>query len=140
MGTRRRLAIAAFAVALVIALVWPATVGRDSFPLSSYPMFAAARPAETTFRSAVGVDAAGEFVRLSPRAISGTDQVIQAAATIRRAIRNDTTDQLCVEIAQRLGDGVVAVELVTERYDTIAWFDGETEPIERRVHARCPVP
>ncbi|MFN3215399.1 MAG: hypothetical protein ACE367_02770 [Acidimicrobiales bacterium] len=140
MGTRRRQMIAVLATALVVALVWPAPAGRDSFPLSNYPMFAAARPTETTFRSAVGVDAAGAFVRLSPHTISGTDQVIQAAATVRRAIETDTTDELCAEIAERISDRAVAVEVVTERYDTIAWFDGRTEPIERRVHARCPVP
>jgi hexokinase len=132
--------IAALAIALVVALVWPAPAGRDSFPLSNYPMFAAARPAETSSRSAVGVDAAGEFLRLSPADIGGTDQVIQAAATIRQAVENDTTDELCDEIAERISGRAVAVEVVTERYDTIAWFDGRTEPIERRVHARCPVP
>jgi hypothetical protein len=140
MGTRRRQVIGALAVAVVIALVWPAPAGRDSFPLSNYPMFAAARPAETTFRTAVGVDTTGDVVRLSPRTISGTDQVIQAAATIRRAIENETTDALCDEIAARHSGRAVTVEVVTERYDTIAWFDGQTEPIERVLHARCPVP
>lgn len=140
MGTRRRQVIAMAAVALVAALVWPATADRDSFPLSNYPMFAAARPAETTFRTAVGVDASGDVVRLSPRQIGGTDQVIQAAATIRRAIENGTADEVCAEIARRHDGAAVTVEIVTERYDTIAWFDGDTEPIERRVHARCRVP
>ena len=139
MGTRRRQVIAVLAIALVAALVWPAPEGRDSFPLSNYPMFAAARPAETSFRTAVGVDPSGGYVRLSPTDIGGTDQVIQAAATIRQALEDDDADALCSEIAERISGRAIAVEVVTERYDTIAWFEGRTEPIERRVHARCPV-
>jgi len=140
MGTRRRQMIAVLAIALVAALVWPAPAGRDSFPLSNYPMFAAARPTETSFRTAVGVDATGEYLRLSPPDIGGTDQVIQAAATIRQAIEDDAADVLCDEIAERISGRAIVVEVVTERYDTIAWFDGRTEPIDRRVHASCLVP
>ena len=32
---------------------------------------------------------------------------------------------------------VVAVEIVTETYDVIAYFDGDREPLARTVHARC---
>jgi hypothetical protein len=137
MGTRRRFAIAVAGCFLLGLMVWPATVGRDSFPLSNYPMFASDRPAQASFRTVVGVDASGSPVRLSPADIGGTDQVIQAAATVGRAIADGEADQLCAEVADRVGADVVAVEVVTERYDTIAWFDGHETPAERVVHARC---
>jgi hypothetical protein len=37
-------------------------------------------------------------------------------------------------------DGVIAFEVVTERYDAVRWFDGDRRPVGRDVHARCPLP
>ncbi|MBT8165688.1 MAG: hypothetical protein KJO97_09065 [Acidimicrobiia bacterium] len=109
----------------------------DSFPLSTYPMFSLARPQETTVSSAAGFDAAGTRLRLSPRVVGGTGEVIQAAGTVGQAIGAGTTDDLCREVLAEAPDDVVAVEIVTETYDVIAYFDGDEEPLERVVHSRC---
>ena len=54
-----------------------------------------------------------------------------------KAIRADETDELCAEIAGRVDAGRT-LEVVTETYDTIAWFDGDETPTDRVVHATCP--
>ncbi|MBT8216651.1 MAG: hypothetical protein KJO17_07380 [Acidimicrobiia bacterium] len=125
---------------LVIVLVAAPAFGspdRDSFPLSTYPMFSLARPAETTVSTAVGFRADGERLTLSPRTISGTREVIQAAGTVAQAISSGTADALCREILTGAPATVAAIEIVTERYDVVAYFDGATAPLERTVHARC---
>lgn len=133
---RVRCAFAVLVVALVAAPVLRSP-GDDSFPLSTYPMFSLARPAETTVSSAVGFDAADQRVILSPRIVGGTAEVIQAAATVGRAIRSGAAEELCREIIARAPTKAVAVEIVTETYDVVAYFDGDEEPIRRTVHARC---
>ena len=35
---------------------------------------------------------------------------------------------------------LVRLEVVTVRYDAIVWFDGDRQPLERTVHAACPLP
>ena len=126
--------------AAIVVLAAAPVVGSpadDSFPLSTYPMFSLARPQETTVSSAAGFDAAGTRLRLSPRVVGGTGEVIQAAGTVGQAIGAGTTDDLCREVLAEAPDNVVVVEIVTETYDVIAYFDGDEEPLERTVHSRC---
>ena len=129
----------AFSVLLLALAAYPAlrSPSADSFPLSTYPMFSVARPAETSVSSAIGFDAEDRRVTLSPRIVGGTLEVIQAAGTIAQAIRTGGTEDLCIEVLDKAPPTVVAVEIVTETYDVVGYFDGEKEPIERNVHARC---
>ena len=114
---------------------------RDGFPLSTYPMFASDRGREATVVTAVGVEDGGGVARLDPETIADTDEVMLAAATVRRAVAGGTADRLCAEIAARLaGTAVQAVEIRTEAYDSVAYFDGETDPLAVTVHDRCGVP
>lgn len=109
---------------------------RDSFPLSTYPMFSVARPQQATVSSAVGFDASGAEVTLRPTDIGGTREVIQAAATISRAISRGEAAELCEEVLSNVPAAAV-VEIVTETFDVIAYFDESEEPLQRIVHARC---
>jgi hypothetical protein len=90
------------------------------------------------------VDPDGTIRRLGPQRIGGSDEIILATATVSGAIGAGTVDQLCAEIAARVaGDGpdtAARVEVVTERFDAIRWYRGDHTPIERVVHATCPVP
>lgn len=128
--------------ATVLVMLWPIArpTPSDGFPLSDYPMFARRRPAVASFNTAVLVAQDGSERRLSPRAIGGTDQAVQAVATVNQAIRTGATDALCVEIAARLEGREGTVEVVTVRYDTIGWFRGDREPVDRVVHAGCRTP
>ena len=136
----RRWAWAAVAVAIVLVGVVPFALDRDSFPLSTFPMFAADIDRTQSVDTAVAVDAAGGVIRLTPAEIGGTTVVNQAASVVTTAIVGGQAADLCAVIAGRVGDaGAVAVEVVTERHDAVRWFDGDRTPVDRVVHARCPV-
>ena len=143
-GRQRPLAYGVIAAVLVVVGIVPLVLDRDSFPLSTYPMFSTRRSTSETVDTAVAVDADGAIHRLGPQRIAGTDEIILATATVSGAINAGTVDDLCSEIARRVaGDGpdsAASVEVVTERFDAIRWYRGDHTPIDRVVHATCPVP
>ena len=119
----------------------------DDFPLSTYPMFAAPRPAELTMAWARGV-APGGWRALAPDHL-GTGEVMQAFATLQRAASSGPAGgaALCRAIAARVaGDAaqadVAEVELVVGTYDAVRWLAGARAEAMRdeAVLARCPVP
>ena len=114
---------------------------RDSFPLSTYPMFSYDRGRESALPTAVGVTVEGQLRRLSPELISGGYEPVRAFATVEASIANGDTPELCREIAERTSRSrvtdLVAIEVVTEVHDVVAWFEGQEEPSQRIVHARC---
>jgi len=129
-------------IAVVVVGAVPPVLDRDSFPMSTFPMFAADIDRTQSIDTAVAVAADGAVTRLTPAEIGGTTVVNQAASVVTTAIVGGRADDLCAAIAGRLaGDrsGLAAVEVVTERYDAVHWFDGDRTPIDRLVHARCPV-
>jgi len=139
---RRGVLVSGLAVVLVL---WPLVRPdqRDSFPLSTYSMFSRPQDPVTELPSAVAV-VDGEQVRLSPELIAGTEEVIVAFHTVRRAIRAgpETVGTLCADIAGRIresGMPATAVRVVTETHDAIAWFGGATEPLDVTLHEECAV-
>jgi hypothetical protein len=94
------------------------------------------RPIDT----AVGITDDGQQERLSPEIIAGGYEVIHASRTVSKAISSGDAPGLCAEIAARAGTDYAAIEVVTETYDTVAWFGGDETPLDRVVHARCEVP
>ncbi|HEX3476977.1 MAG TPA: hypothetical protein VHT91_18265 [Kofleriaceae bacterium] len=121
----------------------------DDFPLSTYPMFAAPRPAELTLAWARGVTPGG-WRALAPEH-AGTGEVMQAFATLQRAASGgpDQAPALCRAIATRVaGDAarrdVTEIELVVGTYDAVRWLAGDPAAMAERVRdeavlARCPV-
>jgi hypothetical protein len=138
-------------VLLTGLVLWPAFRDPpvDSFPLSNYPMFSFGRPdAMITMPHALAVHEDGTRTPLSPSISAATFEVLQSMMTIDAAIRGDTQHKasLCVQIASRVAESgdselsdVAAVELATSTFDCVAYFEGDTEPRERRVHHRCEV-
>ncbi len=119
---------------------------RDSFPLSTYPMFSSLIEPITAIDLAVGIDTNGDDVRLSPELIAGTDEVIIAGSTLRQAVRAGTAADLCAEIAQRVADhgdsSVVEIQIRTDTLDAISWYasgDAGRQPVERIVRSVCEV-
>ena len=132
---------ALISIVVVIGVV-PLALDRDSFPLSTYPMFSTRRSSAEAVDTVVLVDATGTDHRLSPSQIAATDEIILATVTVSNAIRSERADLLCADVAARVRDDAapdVAVEVVTLRYDALDWYDGERTPIDRVVHARCQV-
>ncbi len=121
----------------LLAVLSPAVTGRDSFPLSTYPMYAHHRGETAIFRTAEGLDESGELHRLSLRLIADSDDPLVAQGLLIDTIRRGDGAALCTEIARRVGGHevrIVRVELVelTLRLDS-------GEELRRRVHDRCVV-
>lgn len=135
----RRWGIVVGGLALLVAVVYPAfhPTELDSFPFSNYPMFAHRRGTVARFDVAVRIDRQGGVHPLDPRRIGGTDQPVQAAETVRQAIRTNAADALCAEIAATVDDDG-RIEVISVRYDAVRWFRGDHEPVERVLHASCP--
>lgn len=144
-----RVYVYSLSILLTGLVLWPAfrEPARDSFPLSNYPMFSYGRADPMlTMSHVLGVQADGSRAPLSPSISVGNIEVLQSLMTIHAAIKAGRKRQasFCEEVAIRvLGDSdlndVVAVELVTSRFDCVAYFEGETEPKKRKVHHRCEV-
>lgn len=133
---------------IVVGLgVWPVVAQRDSYPVSNLPMFAWPRTRAEPVVTAVAATGEGDDLqiwRLGPRRLAATDEVISAGATLRRAVAQGTTDVLCDEIAARVAVMGPAqaqrIEILTERFDAVEWFQGQRTPLERAVHHRCDIP
>lgn len=133
-GWRRGLAT----VVVVAAVVSPALRDHDSFPLSTYPVYASTRASTVTLSTVIGFDADGDVRRLSPQLIARTDDPLIAESLVDDAIAADGGDALCAEVAARVPADVVAVEVVEEHHDVAARGRGETL-LERVTRARCQV-
>jgi hypothetical protein len=125
--------VGAVAVLAVLAPLLGPPEG-DSYPLSTYPMFARDGGDTARLPTVVGVDAVGDRHRLSPTLIAGSDEPVLAAETVLRAIRLGRTDRLCEDAAERVGGRHPEVAVITETHD----LDRPGEPaIAVEVHAAC---
>jgi hypothetical protein len=141
---RRAAALASLAIAGAVALPVVRGPGHDSYPLSTYPMFARDRGRTSVLDTAVALDQAGRQLTLRPELIGGTHEPVHAAVTVYEAIVAGEADRLCSEVADRVAadgpDDARTVQVVTESYDAVAWFDGAHEPQARLVRSTCAVP
>jgi hypothetical protein len=131
---RRRLVVT---VIVLLAVVSPALRDRDSFPLSTYPMYASARPDATAFPTVAGFDGDGAPVELSLAIIAETDDALIGRARVAQRIEQGAAAGLCAEVAGRAPADVARVEVVTELHDVVAQASGEDSLVDRSVHARC---
>src|SRR6478672_8343605 len=92
-------------VAVVVIGAVPLILDRDSFPLSTYPMFAADIDSTQSVDTAVAVRSDGSVERLSPADIGRTTVVNQAASVVTTAIVGGRARELCADIASRVGGG-----------------------------------
>ena len=117
---------------------------EDSFPLSTYPMFATKRPTQQTFRYALGVTNHGERRTLDPHLI-GSGAILQALKVMEMALSRGKTEAtaLCQQIAARVAadsdfDDVVAIRLVTGTHDAVEYLARGRIGIESDI-VRCEV-
>lgn len=125
-----------FVAAVVVLSPLLRSPTNDSYPLSTYPMFAADRGVVHRLATAVEIDADGRAQRLSPDLIAGTGEPVLASATVADAVRSGTADTLCAEIAARIGPGHV-IEVRTETVDVIAMIVDGAAPLSVESHAEC---
>lgn len=124
-------------VLVLLAVVSPALRVRDSFPLSTYPMYATARSDVVAFPTVLGFDASGARAPLSLRTIARTDDALVGQSRIRQSIDGGAAAELCDEVAGRASDAVVRLEVVTERHDVVALVAGDESLVDRTLHATC---
>jgi hypothetical protein len=115
----------------------------DSYPLSTYPMFARPR-GRPTLHFAEAVDAKGKRLRVPPELVAN-QEVMQAAATVKRAVQAGPAamEPLCERIASRWSDAehgaAREIALVSATFDPVRYFTRGPEPESRTVHHTCPV-
>lgn len=126
-------------IAVVIALLVPVARDHDSYPLSTYPMYAFNRDREVPFATVVGVTPGDEIVRLGLTTIADSDDALEAASLVRGEVRSGRADDLCRQVAARVDEPGWRVEVVTETHDTVALTRGDPSILGREVHASCPV-
>ena len=117
-------------IVLIGATLFPLTrnPSDDSFPLSTYPMFAWKRPTRMSMSYPVGETASGERRYLVPRII-GSGEVLQARAIVERAVAKGGTElaQLCQRIAAtvarapRFAD-VVRIRVMSGTHESIDYL------------------
>ena len=117
----------------------------DSFPISTYPMFARA-PGQPTLFAVVATGADGVEQTLPPELV-GSSEVLQAKVLIQRSVQRGTqaTAELCEATAARVAasdraGGLRFVDIVRRRYDPVAYFMTSVEPIDRERIFRCLIP
>lgn len=138
----RALALLVSVVFIALSL-WPALRDppEDSFPLSTYPMFSTVRKT-TWLHVVVGYDAAGEEYKIPPPLVANFE-VMQAAQTIRKAIRRKRAKQLCEEVAAKVAGRpgyteVVRLEVQSRLLDPRSYFTpGGEVPKKIKRRARC---
>jgi len=139
----RRYAVAILAL-FVGAVFAPTALGRpDSFPLSTYPMFAKHR-GQPEIVKLVAVTNAGEVA--VPPHVLGTGEVLQAKVLLGQVARKSSKRRLtfCKQTASRVASMPLAAEwrelrLLLVRHDPIEYFESGEAPLSQRELARCPV-
>lgn len=142
----QRLCAYLLGLGLPAAVLAPLLSGAsDSFPLSTYPMFAQPR-GELTLYSMVALGGDGHEERLPP-ALLGTKEVLQAKVLIQRSVDggSDSMAQLCSDVAARVAAApdfstARALAIVQRRYDPIAYFVGSPTPLAEQRLFECPLP
>lgn len=122
-----------------------AAMDADSFPISSYPMFARPR-GQPTLYTVVARTGDGSERRLAPSWL-GSSEVLQAKVLIQRSVAQgpEAARALCESVAERIAAAPDAadlrsVEIVRRRYDPVAYFVAGPEPLEQQRIERCAVP
>ena len=144
--TRAHAALVGLVLVGVTAMPLARSRDYDSFPWSSYPMFAHHRDDSTgTIGHVVAVSDDGRRRRPIPPPFVATDEVMQAMMTVALAIRRGRAGELCRAAAARIApDPAWAeftwLEVAVDRYDALAYFDGDRRPLDRDPIARCRIP
>lgn len=145
---RQRVWAYGVSLALVGAVLWPLQQQRpkDSFPLSTYPMFSRKRPTEVSIDHVVGVGPGGRQEAIPPDLVA-SGEVLQAKITISQKLRRGRrgAEELCEQVAARLAGRsayawVERVEVRSDRYLVVGYFTGARKPVWSRRHAQCAVP
>lgn len=134
-----RVALAALSVIAIGLLFIPLATGVDDFPLSTQPMFAAAREQQVEFVTARAVDPDGQIVGLTMNQLARTDDPLVAERVLARAVEEDSLAALCTDITRRLSGQIDAVEVISVTYD-LDDRGADADAIDVEILFRCELP
>jgi hypothetical protein len=142
----RRVLAYALGLGMPAAVLSPLFSGApDSFPLSTYPMFAQPR-GQPTLDSVVALTTDGREERLPPPLI-GTKEVLQAKVLIQRSVEAgpEAMAQLCQDVAARTAASPAfsearAIAIVQRRYDPVDYFLKGPTPLAEQRLVECALP
>jgi hypothetical protein len=120
-------------------LIIPAVSGKDSFPISTYPMYAFRRASADRFQAVLGEDSAGAIRPLPMHQVADTSDPLIAESLIDQAIRAGSAMRLCERIALHINADIDRVLVVEEVHNVINKLRGVASLQERVVHANCAV-
>ncbi|MBZ0237058.1 MAG: hypothetical protein K8M05_32310 [Deltaproteobacteria bacterium] len=134
-------------VAMLLAVAYPLRrdpAYGDSFPLSTYPMFAFQRPHARVAIDYVIATGPGDARRHVPPELVANHEVMQALMTIRRAVQSGKASTLCAEVAARAArdrrfDAMDTIQVVFGDHRGVDYLVHDRRGPER-THARCPIP
>ena len=134
------------AIGLVLMSATPIfrNANHDSYPFSTYPMFAR-QLEQPRLTYAEGLLPGAESVRLPPEMIAN-DEPMQAMRTLKLTANDGShaLQRLCAAIAARVANvpdyaRVRSVRIVRQAYDPVRYFEAPAELGERERLAQCPV-
>ena len=142
----RRLLAYLLGFGMPLAVLSPLFSGAaDSFPLSTYPMFARAR-GQPTLYTAVALAASGREERLPPPLL-GSREVLQAKVLIQRSVEAgpEALAQLCQETAARVAAApefgeASSVAILARQYDPLDYFVKGLAPLAEQRLFECAIP
>jgi hypothetical protein len=142
---RERLFGGVASVLVIAAVLAPIASDRDDFPLSTYPMFSVQRSRSTVNVAHVVAWSREGRHRPVPPPLVGTREVLQAHETVRKAVRGGEAQSLCERAAQAVEaagpewDDVERLDVRTDHYDAIEYFEGNRTPRSTQHHASCEI-
>lgn len=135
----------AFGTIMLGLVLAPVVTKTNGFPLSDYPMFSKHRESSVRVVHVVAVAEGGGMRPVPPRLLD-TPEIMQASQTAFVAAKTpEGAVELCARVAANVAEAgdawsdVVALELRTDRYDAVRYWQGERKPQRSKVHARCRV-
>jgi hypothetical protein len=134
----------AFAVATLEPMRRKLPFVEDSFPFSTYPMFARTLD-KRVIVYAEGLAKGSTAVRLGPELVAN-DEPMQAQRTLRRAAAAGAPAlrKLCQRIAERVAAApelstIRRVRIVRSAFEPLRYFETDGAPAEREVLEQCRV-
>ena len=133
-----------FALAVLEPTLRERPFAEDSFPFSTYPMFARALD-KRVIVFAEGLGSEPKAVRLGPELVAN-DEPMQAQRTLRRAAADGAPAlrKLCRRIAERVAaapelSAIRRVHIVRGEFEPLRYFEPGAAPAERELLQQCRV-
>jgi hypothetical protein len=145
-----RLLAGLFSVVVCGAMIAPllSRKPKDSFPLSTFPMFSIGHENPIArIHHVLAVTRDGKRRVLPPGIATGNRAGLQAEALVMHAVNSGSAEVFCRRALTRIeknrrfaswAERIVSLEVAVSDFDAVAFFSGDKQALEKRtVHPRC---